>query len=89
MGRGAIMPVCGARFLPFLPRQHLPALFGAFVLWLGLGSLDLALARAAQGDFQTAAERWAWSQIKQGEVADFNKRCGTPALYPQKEEDER
>jgi hypothetical protein len=58
------MPVCGARFLPFLPRQHLPALFGAFVLWLGLGSLDLALARAAQGDFQTAAERWAWSQIK-------------------------
>ena len=64
-------------------------LWGACALWIGLGALDSALARAAHGDFETAAENWAWSQIEQGEVADFNKRCGTPDLDPNDEKDKR
>src|SRR5262249_4599637 len=82
------MPKARRAFPALFRRQYLTALFGACVLWPSLGSLDLARARAAY-DFKTAAEGWAWSQIKQGEVADFNKHCGTPRLDSTNEEDNR
>lgn len=66
-----------------MPRHRfLTSLLVACMLWLAFGPQDRALARVGQGDFQTAAERWAWSQIKEGEMPDFNKRCSTPSLDP-------
>src|SRR5262245_54289619 len=83
-----LIPDC--RPLPPLGvHQILTALSGVCALWLAFGALDIAQARPAHGDFKTAAERRAWSQIKQGEVADFNKHCGTPRLDPKNEEDKR
>jgi hypothetical protein len=88
MGEEAIMSKARRAFLAVLRCQYPMTLLGACVICLGLGALDVTLARTAHDDFKTAAERWAWSQIKQGEVADFNKHCGTtnPPLDPKKDE---
>ena len=64
---------------------HQYAIFVALAIWLPPGS---ALAEGRYDD-QSTAGGWAWSQIKQNESADFNERCGTPALDPQDENDAR
>src|ERR1700750_2771354 len=59
------------------------AMIGAWALVLGFGS---ALAQAPYDDPNTA-EGWALPQIARSDMADFNERCGTPALDPKDEKD--
>lgn len=61
------------------------AMFGAWAMALGFGS---ARAQGPYDDPNTA-EGWALPQIARSEMADFNERCGTPALNPKDENEAR
>jgi cytoskeletal protein CcmA (bactofilin family) len=68
----------------FLSHNYLIAFVGALLLWFGYG--DMTCARTAYDNVKTP-EGWAWSRIRQKEVADFNELCGTTQLDPNKNED--
>lgn len=74
--------------------------FLVLAIWGGLGRLDAALARGgkalsisrtAAAEWWSEAERWAWSQIENGETADFNKRenCGQAPAPDEKNEHDK
>jgi uncharacterized protein YjbI with pentapeptide repeats len=72
-------------FGALLRRRCMLAVFGAAAMLLGAGG---ALAQGPYDDPKTA-EGWAWPQIERAEMADFNERCGTPALDPGDKNDAR
>ncbi|MGX9432576.1 MULTISPECIES: hypothetical protein [Bradyrhizobium] len=61
------------------------AILNVLAICLGAGS---AFAQGPYNDPNTA-EGWALSQLKQGDTADFNKRCDTPVLDSEDENDSR
>jgi uncharacterized protein YjbI with pentapeptide repeats len=56
----------------------------ASVICFGIGGQ--ALAQTPYEDRETP-EGWAWARIKEGKQANFNERCGTPALDPRIEDE--
>jgi uncharacterized protein YjbI with pentapeptide repeats len=58
--------------------------FAALAICLGIGGP--ALAQVPYHDRETA-EGWAWARIKESREANFNERCGTPALDPRAEDE--
>jgi hypothetical protein len=86
------MPKTQRVFLSSLSR--FPALAGGLAICVEMSAPVLAKAQGSKdlvepARYWTSAERWAWSEIKEGEVADFNKHCGTPDLDPKDEKDRR
>jgi hypothetical protein len=86
------MPKTQRVFLSSLSRFL--GLAGGLAICLEVGAPDLSWAKGQTdlvepAQYWTSVERWAWSQIKLGEVADFNKHCGTPRLDPTDEKDKR
>lgn len=86
------MPQAQRVFLSSLLR--FVALLGGLAICLGVGSPDLSWAKGSKdigepARYWSSAERWAWSQIKQGEIADFNERCRTKDLDLKDENDAR
>jgi uncharacterized protein YjbI with pentapeptide repeats len=58
--------------------------FAALAICWGISGQ--ALAQASYDNSETP-EGWAWARIKEGQEANFNKRCGTPALDPRAEDE--
>ena len=79
------MPQAGHESCSFCLGQYLTALLCALLLCLGSGSVETAFAQAPYDTVGTT-EGWAWSKIKQGEIADFNTHCETAPLDPKKED---
>jgi uncharacterized protein YjbI with pentapeptide repeats len=81
------MPLTSGRQRSWSRDRRWTGLFLAtWVMGLGIGAQ--ALAQSPYDDTQTP-EGWAWAQITQGKPADFNGRCGTPALDPRADDEAR
>ena len=58
---------------PMTRARVIPILACAIILSVTLGALAVAAATQTYG----SSEAWAWSLIKRGQVADFDRRCGS------------